>query len=73
MDINDLFENIAKIINMFADEIVAERAHNKMPMTGRGQESEGKNSETFSVRDRSIRDKIEKTTRGRNWRGVSFQ
>ena len=52
MDINDLFENIAKIINQYADEIVAERAHNKMPMTGRGQDSEGKDSETFSVREK---------------------
>jgi hypothetical protein len=49
MDINDLFENIAKIINQFSDEIVAERAQDRKPITGRNPESEGKNLEKHTT------------------------
>ncbi len=49
MDINDLFENIAKIINQFTNEMVAERTKNKMSISALGPESEGKNSENFAA------------------------
>lgn len=36
MDINDLFEGIMKVINDFADEVVEQRAQEKMPTAGQG-------------------------------------
>ncbi len=54
MNINDLFENIANIFNQFAEEIIAERSRNNMLITGRGPESERKDSENFVVRENQI-------------------
>jgi hypothetical protein len=49
MNINDLFENIANIFNQFADEIMAEQAYKNKPITGRGPEGEGKDSEILGA------------------------
>lgn len=54
MDINDLFDNIANIFNQFADEILAEPVHKNKPITGRGPESKGKDSENFGGRENQI-------------------
>ena len=54
MDINDLFDNIANIFNQFADEIMAEQAYKNKPITGRGPEGEGKDSENFRGRENQI-------------------
>ena len=54
MNINDLFENIANIFNQFADEIMAEQTHKSKPITGRGPESKGKDSENFGGRENQI-------------------
>jgi hypothetical protein len=49
MDIDDLFEEIMKVINQFADEVAAERAQDKMPVTGRGLENKGEQTENFQA------------------------
>ena len=54
MNINDLFDNIANIFNQFAEEIVAEQANKNMLISGRGQESKGKDSENFGGRENQI-------------------
>jgi hypothetical protein len=54
MNINDLFANIANIFNQFADEIMAEQAHKNKPVTGRGPEGKGKDSENFGGRENQI-------------------
>jgi hypothetical protein len=54
MGINDLFDNIASIFNQFADEIMAERSPENIPITGRGPDSEGKNTENFAARENQI-------------------
>ena len=54
MNINDLLEDIANIFSHFADEIIAERSRNNMPSTGRGPESERKDSENFRRRENQI-------------------
>jgi hypothetical protein len=54
MDINDLFDNIASIFNQFTDEIMAERSPENILITGRGPESEGKDSENFAIRENQI-------------------
>ena len=54
MNINDSFENIANIFNQFADEIMAEQAHKNKPITGRGPESKGKDSENFGGRENQM-------------------
>jgi hypothetical protein len=54
MNINDLFDNIANIFNQFAEEIMAEQARKNNPLTGRGQESKGKDSENFGGRENQI-------------------
>ena len=56
MDINDLFDNIANIFNQFADEILAEQAHKNKPITGRGPESKGKDSENLRGRENQIKE-----------------
>ena len=56
MNINDLFENIANIFNQFADEILAEQAHKNKPITGRGPESKGKDSENPRGRENQIKE-----------------
>lgn len=54
MNINDLVENIVNIFNQFADEILAEQANKNNPITGRGPESERKDSENFTARENQI-------------------
>lgn len=55
MKINDLFEYVANIFNQFADEILAEQAHKNKLISGRGSESERKDSENFAVRENQIK------------------
>ena len=54
MDINDLAENIANIFKQFTDEMIAEQGHKNRPITGRGPEGEGKDSENFRGRENQI-------------------
>jgi hypothetical protein len=49
LDINGLFDGIMKVISQFADEVAVERAHDKMPVTGRGPENEGEKTENFQA------------------------
>ena len=51
MNINDLFENIANSFNQFADEMMAELSRKNNPLTGRGPESRGKDSENRRSRE----------------------
>lgn len=52
MDINDLFDEIMKSINQFADEIAEQRLQEKMLDTGRGPENGGNNTENFQAKEK---------------------
>ena len=48
MDINEIFDTIAKVVDRFAEEIAEERAREKEQKTGRGPKVEPENSEKNS-------------------------